>query len=102
MMLLISPDECSICCMASPLWQFPPRSVATEAASPKNTTEGDFRSEAGAARARRPDRSDCGFSEEIGQTSENGQLKTYLGFSHGMLTVNANVQNADLLAFVEA
>ncbi len=31
----------------------------------------------------------------------NGTLKTYPGFSHGMLTVNAEVLNADLLAFVE-
>ncbi len=33
---------------------------------------------------------------------KNGQLKTYPGFSHGMLTVNADVLNADLLAFVQA
>lgn len=32
----------------------------------------------------------------------NGSLKTYPGFSHGMLTVNADVLNADLLAFVKA
>ena len=32
----------------------------------------------------------------------NGILKTYPGFSHGMLTVNAEVLNADLLAFVQA
>lgn len=32
----------------------------------------------------------------------NATLKTYPGFSHGMLTVNANVLNADLLAFVKA
>lgn len=32
----------------------------------------------------------------------NGTLKTYPGFSHGMLTVNADVLNADLLAFIEA
>lgn len=30
----------------------------------------------------------------------NGSLKTYPGFSHGMLTVNADVLNADLLEFV--
>lgn len=30
----------------------------------------------------------------------NGTLKTYPGFSHGMLTVNADVLNADLLTFV--
>jgi len=30
----------------------------------------------------------------------NGTLKTYPGFSHGMLTVNADVLNADILAFV--
>ena len=30
----------------------------------------------------------------------SGTLKTYPGFSHGMLTVNADVLNADLLAFV--
>jgi non-heme chloroperoxidase len=33
---------------------------------------------------------------------KNGTLKTYPGYSHGMLTVNADVINADLLAFVEA
>ncbi|WP_027210124.1 alpha/beta fold hydrolase [Burkholderia sp. WSM2232] len=31
---------------------------------------------------------------------KNGTLKTYPGFPHGMLTVNADVLNADLLAFV--
>ena len=31
----------------------------------------------------------------------NGTLKTYPGFSHGMLTVNADVLNADLLAFAK-
>lgn len=30
----------------------------------------------------------------------NGTLKTYPGFSHGMLTLNADVLNADLLAFI--
>jgi hypothetical protein len=30
----------------------------------------------------------------------NGTLKTYIGFSHGMLTVNADVLNADPQAFV--
>ena len=30
----------------------------------------------------------------------NGTLKTYAGFSHGMLTVNADVLNADILEFV--
>jgi len=33
---------------------------------------------------------------------KNGTLKTYPGDSRGMLTVNADVINADLLAFVEA
>ena len=32
---------------------------------------------------------------------KNGELKTYPGFSHGMLTVNADVLNADLLAFAK-
>ncbi|MFP3504401.1 alpha/beta fold hydrolase [Burkholderia sp. SIMBA_062] len=32
----------------------------------------------------------------------NGTLKTYPGYGHGMLTVNADVLNADLLAFVKA
>ena len=32
---------------------------------------------------------------------KNGTLKTYPGFSHGMLTVNADVRNAELLAFVQ-
>jgi len=32
----------------------------------------------------------------------DGTLKTYRGFSHGMLTVNADVLNADLLAFITA
>jgi non-heme chloroperoxidase len=30
----------------------------------------------------------------------NGSLKTYPGYSHGMLTVNAETLNADILAFV--
>ncbi len=33
---------------------------------------------------------------------KNGTLKTYPGFSHGMLTVNADVLNADLLAFIKS
>ncbi|WP_175782572.1 alpha/beta fold hydrolase [Burkholderia anthina] len=33
---------------------------------------------------------------------KNGTLKTYPGYSHGMLTVNADVLNADLLAFVRS
>ncbi|MFM0484816.1 alpha/beta hydrolase [Paraburkholderia strydomiana] len=32
---------------------------------------------------------------------KNGTLKTYPGYSHGMLTVNADILNADLLAFVQ-
>ncbi|MEH6693312.1 MAG: alpha/beta hydrolase [Pseudorhizobium pelagicum] len=32
---------------------------------------------------------------------KNGTLKVYEGFSHGMLTVNADVINPDLLAFVK-
>ncbi len=32
---------------------------------------------------------------------KNGTLKVYPGFSHGMLTVNADVINQDLLAFVK-
>lgn len=32
----------------------------------------------------------------------NGTLKTYPGYGHGMLTINADVLNADLLAFVRA
>lgn len=31
----------------------------------------------------------------------NGTLKTYPGLSHGMLTVNADVLNADILAFIK-
>jgi non-heme chloroperoxidase len=31
---------------------------------------------------------------------QNGSLQTYPGYSHGMLTVNADVLNADILAFV--
>lgn len=34
------------------------------------------------------------------QLLANGTLKTYSGYSHGMLTVNSDVLNADLLAFV--
>jgi non-heme chloroperoxidase len=30
-----------------------------------------------------------------------GTLKTYPGFSHGMLTINAETLNDDLLAFIE-
>ncbi|MFJ6326886.1 MULTISPECIES: alpha/beta fold hydrolase [unclassified Rhizobium] len=33
---------------------------------------------------------------------QNGTLKVYKGYSHGMLTVNADVVNPDLLAFVKA
>ncbi|UHS64417.1 alpha/beta hydrolase (plasmid) [Agrobacterium vaccinii] len=33
---------------------------------------------------------------------KNGTLKTYPGFSHGMLTVNADVLNADLLTFIQS
>ncbi|PYE87034.1 alpha/beta fold hydrolase [Phyllobacterium leguminum] len=33
---------------------------------------------------------------------KNGILKTYPNFSHGMLTVNAEVLNADILAFIKA
>ena len=33
---------------------------------------------------------------------KNGTLKTYPGLPHGMLTVNAEVLNADLLAFIRA
>jgi non-heme chloroperoxidase len=33
---------------------------------------------------------------------KNGTLRTYPGYSHGMLTVNADVLNADLLSFVKA
>lgn len=33
---------------------------------------------------------------------KNGSLKVYPGFSHGMLTINADVLNADLLAFIKA
>lgn len=32
----------------------------------------------------------------------NGTLKVYPGLSHGMLTVNANILNPDLLAFIKA
>ncbi|NWJ25601.1 alpha/beta hydrolase, partial [Rhizobium sp. RM] len=33
---------------------------------------------------------------------KNGTLKTYPGFSHGMLTVNADTLNEDILAFIKA
>jgi non-heme chloroperoxidase len=33
---------------------------------------------------------------------KNSELKIYPGFSHGMCTVNAEVINADLLAFIRA
>ncbi|MFK0386141.1 alpha/beta fold hydrolase, partial [Agrobacterium sp. NPDC090273] len=33
---------------------------------------------------------------------KNGTLKTYPGFSHGMLTVNADTLNQDILAFIKA
>lgn len=32
----------------------------------------------------------------------NGALKKYEGFSHGMLTTNAEIINPDLLAFIRA
>jgi non-heme chloroperoxidase len=33
---------------------------------------------------------------------KNGVLKTYKGFPHGMPTTQADVINADLLAFIKA
>ncbi|MFN3807471.1 alpha/beta fold hydrolase [Asticcacaulis sp.] len=33
---------------------------------------------------------------------KNGTLKIYPGLSHGMLTINADLLNADMLAFIEA
>ncbi|VVT21507.1 Non-heme chloroperoxidase [Roseovarius sp. EC-HK134] len=39
-------------------------------------------------------------AEKAAKLLPNGTLKTYPGFSHGMLTVNADVLNADLLAFI--
>ena len=33
---------------------------------------------------------------------KNGSLKTYPGYGHGMLTVNADVLNTDLLAFIRS
>jgi len=33
---------------------------------------------------------------------KNGTLKVYKGYSHGMLTVNADVLNPDLLAFFKS
>jgi non-heme chloroperoxidase len=36
------------------------------------------------------------------QLLKNGTLKTYPGLSHGMLTVNADVLNDDLLSFVQS
>ncbi|MFG1398372.1 alpha/beta fold hydrolase [Roseixanthobacter pseudopolyaromaticivorans] len=33
---------------------------------------------------------------------KNGTLKTYPGYGHGLLTLNADVLNADLLAFVQS
>ncbi|CAA0085735.1 Non-heme chloroperoxidase [Starkeya nomas] len=33
---------------------------------------------------------------------KNGTLKTYPGYGHGLLTINADVLNADLLAFIQS
>ena len=33
---------------------------------------------------------------------KNATLKVYPGYSHGMLTVNADVINPDLLAFIQS
>ncbi|MBX5041180.1 alpha/beta fold hydrolase [Rhizobium lentis] len=33
---------------------------------------------------------------------KKGTLKTYAGYSHGMLTINADVVNADILAFINS
>ena len=33
---------------------------------------------------------------------QNGTLKTYPGFPHGMLTTHADVLNPDLLAFIQS
>ncbi|CAO3360742.1 alpha/beta fold hydrolase [Azospirillum palustre] len=43
----------------------------------------------------------AGSAVKSAKLLKNGQLKTYPGFSHGMLTINADVLNADLLAFVK-
>ncbi|BBF82731.1 non-heme chloroperoxidase (plasmid) [Asticcacaulis excentricus] len=32
---------------------------------------------------------------------KNGMLKIYPGLSHGMLTINADLLNADMLAFIQ-
>ena len=34
--------------------------------------------------------------------SQNGTLKTYAGFPHGMPTTHADTINADLLAFIQS
>ncbi|CAO3424597.1 alpha/beta fold hydrolase [Azospirillum endophyticum] len=44
----------------------------------------------------------AGSAVKSARLLKNGRLKTYPGFSHGMLTINADVLNADLLAFVKA
>jgi non-heme chloroperoxidase len=33
---------------------------------------------------------------------QHGTLKIYPGFSHGMMTTNADVINADILAFIRS
>ena len=38
----------------------------------------------------------------VDQAPENGTLKTYPGFPHGMLTTHAAQLNADLLAFIKS
>ena len=69
---------------------------------PDGRPEVDLRPDARAAWRRRPDRADRGCRAEVDQAAEERHAEDVPGYSHGMLTINADVLNADLLAFVQA
>ena len=62
----------------------------------------DCRAGPGDAWRGRSDRSLCRFWSTIGEASQEGDIKTYKGFPHGMPTTQADTINADLLAFLKA
>ncbi len=59
----------------------------------------DRRADAGAARRGRPDRADRRQRQALGPAAAAGHPQDLPGYGHGMLTVNADVLNADLLSF---
>ena len=53
-------------------------------------------------RRRRPGRPARQSGPRAVKLVQNGTLKTYPGFPHGMLTTHADVLNPDLLAFIQS